>query len=107
MNVKSILKDNIITNPIGWANSLVGTNLRYRVTQLCVIVFGILLACMIFISFPDHYWMIYIGPIAFTFIFAVELPILCLRAMRHLIIKINQSEPKDALNSDSAVAKSE
>jgi hypothetical protein len=91
-----MLKNNIITNPIGWANSLVGTPLRYRFTQFMVILFGLLLSCMIFVSFPKGFWWQYIGPISFGFIFAVELPLLCLRAMRCLIKKIEKFEQTES-----------
>jgi hypothetical protein len=47
--MKSLFKNNIFTNPVGWAEGPVGTKLRYRITKVFTFAYGMLLFIITFL----------------------------------------------------------
>jgi hypothetical protein len=81
------LRNNIFTNPKGWAQSAVGTPWRYRLMQSCTLVLGAGLACMLFVICREaqlaFFW--YVSVLVFLAIATVQLPLFYLRALRSYV----------------------
>ena len=94
--MKNIFRNNIITNPIGWAIKIVGTNFRYRYIQVVTVIFPILVLFVAFIV-PRHSFWEYGLTVGIVFFFiATALPLMYLRALRHLYLDMNEKcDPKN------------
>ncbi len=90
--MKKIFKNNIFTNPEGWAGIVVGTNLRYRLVQIWTIFMGIVLFTLSCIVSNRRGLRIYLEVFVLIGVVAVEMPLLYLKALRHLYLKNKQSQ---------------
>ena len=90
--MKSILKNNIFTNPHGWASNCIGTPFRYRLMQAITIVLGVFLIWMavLLAKISERSPLHPLSFIAFSiwvFIGVVALPLSYLRALRHFLTR--------------------
>ena len=90
--MKPILKNNIFTNPQGWAQKGVGPMWRYRLMQLFTVLFGFMLGVMITLVSKKTSSVDYAGMLIFVFIAVIELPLCYLRALRYFVLE-SQSRP--------------
>jgi hypothetical protein len=92
-----IFKNNIFTNPVGWAEAAVGTMLRYRAMQVLTILMGLAAFLLLRLLVPEGLPLIKkigIGMIILPPI--VILPLCYLRSMRHLLLKLQTNQkPKN------------
>jgi hypothetical protein len=97
--MKSIFKNNIFTDPQGWAQQAVGTPLRYRLSQTGSVVVGTFaLVAIIFVSKISE--MVHLSPSYYlavgvpVFVITIELPLCCFRALRCYVVQ-SQSKAAD------------
>lgn len=97
--MKAILRNNIFTNPQGWAEKWVGSSCRYRLAQSATVVFGVLLVLLVVmicklseraLLHPRHY----VGLSLLVFITVIELPLCYLRALRYYVGNLASSAKK-------------
>lgn len=91
MKIKEIFKNNVFTNPRGWAEKSVGTPARYWFTQVGVVVVGILFYVILVLkaeSFKtgDYIWS---GIMVFG---CMEFLLICFMTIRHLLKELSKSE---------------
>jgi hypothetical protein len=87
--MKALFKNNIVTNPKGWAEKAVGTLLLYRVMQTFTVIAWSLYAVLLFmISNHERLPVILtISVIATFFAPMVFFPLCILRALRFYVLK--------------------
>ena len=86
-----MLKNNIISNPIGWAEKAVGTNSRYRLLILLEILFGITSGIMIVFSFLTESITSLILMLAFIIYFTAG-SLMLVKGMRSVFVKMKEYE---------------
>jgi hypothetical protein len=89
--MKEIFKNNVFTNPRGWAEKSVGTPFRYRFTQIGIVVVAILFYTMLVLKsesfkIDDYIWF---GLMVFG---CVEILLICFMVIRHLLKEIAKFE---------------
>ena len=89
--MKPLFKNNIFTNPGGWAQKVIDTPFRYRFMQASTVCLGIMLGIMIALISEKTPSADYIGVSGFLNIIVVMLPLCYLRALHHFVV-ISQSE---------------
>jgi len=92
--MKSFFKNNLITNPQGWVEKVVGNNIRYSVFNIVSIFAGIVLMRRFF-----HFTKAitpYIDVYACIIGCTVILPMLYLYALRALLRKINSVQSNNS-----------
>jgi hypothetical protein len=90
--VKPLFKNNVFTNPQGWAQKIVGATWRYRWMQLFTVILGLMLEMMITLVSKKTPWADCTGMLVFVFIAAIALPLCYLRALRYFVLE-SQSQP--------------
>lgn len=82
------MKNNVFTDPIGWATKAVGTSFRYRVMQLATVLFGLILAIMFYLVFREARLPIErsFGFLIILVVAAIQFPLFYLRALRFLVL---------------------
>jgi hypothetical protein len=83
-----MLRNNVFTNPIGWARALVRTRRRYRVVSTASAALGLSLIVLLHLR-GVGVW-IAVGASILAFIGCVELPLYYLRALRAFVQKEEQ-----------------
>ena len=83
-----MLKRNIYTDPAGWAEMVVGTRRRYAAVSALSALAGA--AIIILAGIEEGEWGVTVCSILLIFIFAVELPLYYLRALRRLVTERRQ-----------------
>jgi len=91
-------------DPIRWAKKCAATTVRYRFMQAATVLTGALLitAVCLFLHSGPRAGRIALGLL--IFLAAIEFPLLYLRAMRHLLLKLGATEGGLALTSEQADA---
>lgn len=92
--MKSPFRNNIFTNPSGWTDKCVGTTVRYRFIQTCTLFGGIVLAAIFWVSIEGDWTEK--SPVLLVLLFAVEFPMMYLRALKHLHSTIEQQKYSQA-----------
>ena len=105
--MKALLRNNIFTNPGGWAKNAVGTPWSYRIIQAATVFSSIALFVMFTLVSRPLPWIQYLSfgiPIAaFTLVF----PLCYLRALRCLYLEKRREEsdqPATPADRDNAAA---
>lgn len=83
------MKNDIFTNPKGWAEKAVGSVIRYRLTQSCTVILGVCLALMLFIICREVRLPLfrYLSVLLFLVIAVIVLPLCYLRALRSFVVE--------------------
>lgn len=88
------MKNNIFSDPKGWAVKVVGSSLRYRFVQSFTLVLRAMLAVMLYLIWGETHLPLagYFGALVFLVIAVVELPLCYLRALRCYVVDYQRSE---------------
>jgi len=93
-----IFKNNIFTNPKGWAENLIGSSFRYRLMQALSVFLGVSLAGFIFPicrKAGGQAWEGgYVCLLALLVIAAIQLPLFYLRALRFYVVESLANEQR-------------
>ena len=83
------MKNNILTDPKGWAQKVVGSPTRYRLMQALSLILGACLAGMLFLICREARLPLfgYFCVLLFLIIGVVQLPLFYLRALRSFVIE--------------------
>ncbi len=83
------MKNDILTNPKGWAQNAVGSPVRYRLMQIVSLILGLCLAGILFIICKEAQLPLfgYLCVLVFLLIAAVQLPLCYLRALRYYVVE--------------------
>ena len=83
------MKNNIFSDPKGWASKAVGSSFRYRLMQSLTLLLGVLLAVMLYLIGREARLPLfgYFGVLVFLIIAVVELPLCYLRALRSYVVE--------------------
>ena len=83
------MKNNIFTDPKGWAAKAVGSPFRYRLMQSLTVALGVLLAIMLYLICREARLPLfgYFAVLVFLIIAVVELPLCYLRALRFYVVE--------------------
>ncbi|MBE0542964.1 MAG: hypothetical protein IH623_16580 [Verrucomicrobia bacterium] len=89
--MNGILSNNIVSNPKGWAQKVVGSSRRYRLMQAVTLVFGGALGWILYLicteaQLPLFGYLIVLGCVLVA---VVQLPLCYLRALRSYVIDAN------------------
>ncbi len=85
--MKRFFKNDIFRNPEGWTYNCVGTLLRYRLSQIGTVGFGVALFEVYVLGSRDLPWSHYLWIAMLTALLTIQLPLCYLRALRHLYMK--------------------
>jgi hypothetical protein len=97
--MRKFFQNNIFTNPVGWANVIIGTNLRYRFMQVWTIFMGVLFFILLIIT-SNRRGVLFYAQIALFVIIVIEMPLSYLKAMRYMYLdKVNQSKTETKTNN--------
>jgi hypothetical protein len=82
------MKNDIFSNPEGWAQKVVGSSLRYRCMQILSLVQGGCLAEILFLLCKEAHLplVVFVSALVFVVIAAVQLPLCYLRALRFYVV---------------------
>jgi hypothetical protein len=83
------MKNDILTNPKGWAQKAVGSAVRYRLMQIVSLILGLCLAGILFVICKEAQLPLfgYLCVLVFLLIAAVQLPLCYLRALRCYVVE--------------------
>jgi len=95
MEMRTILKNSIFTNPIGWAQNAIKTEYNYRFLQIFTIIIAILLFIITFIISKTSFTEYLLAAGVIFFIVTIAFPLMYLKALRHLYLDWNQKNKLD------------
>jgi hypothetical protein len=78
-----MFKNNIVTNPVAWAEDAVGSRIRYAMMIALTILMGSATIVLVILTSKD--WQIGLVVSTPMILFAMELPLCYLRALRRLV----------------------
>jgi hypothetical protein len=78
-----MFKNNIVTNPVAWAEDAVGSRIRYAMMIALTILMGSATIVLVILTSKD--WQIGLVVSTPMILFAMELPLFYLRALRRLV----------------------
>ena len=83
------MKNNVLSNPRGWASKVVGSTLRYRLMQSFTLLQGLVLAFILYLICHEAQVPLfgYFSVLVFLVIAVVELPLCYLRALRFYVVE--------------------
>jgi hypothetical protein len=86
------MKNNIYSDPKGWAAKAVGSALRYRLMQSVTLILGFVLAFIFYLLCNEARLplLAYVGMLLGLLIAVVELPLFYLRALRFYVVERQQ-----------------
>ena len=85
--MNALIKNNIVTNPKGWAGRAVGSPVRYRLLQSYSIIVGLCLAVIFALLSPSHLPVgAYLSVFLLLLLAVVVLPLCYLRALRSFVV---------------------
>jgi hypothetical protein len=105
--MKALLRNNIFTNPGGWAQKVVGTPWSYRFTQAATIFFSIALFVLFMLVSRPLPWTKHLGVGFSIAVVTLVFPLCYLRALRCLYLRNRRKEsdqPATAADHDNATA---
>ena len=96
--LKRCIENSVFSNPKSWARSVVGRLWSYRLMQAYTVLFGVILAAVVFFAWKkaDMPLAAYPAILIFVVVTVVQLPLSYLRALR---IYVLESEPTTSLHS--------
>ena len=91
--------NNAVTNPVGWAEGVLGSRLRYASWIAGTVTLGvvvILYIAFLFMLYRPEAWFHAIAPSIVVFNIAVFLPLTYIRALRRLLMERGNSHRRGA-----------
>jgi hypothetical protein len=90
--MNKLFANNIFTDPEGWTQKAVGSTWRYRLMQIMTVISGLCLFVFFEVASEKHDWPTTFSVAVCIFGFAVDFPLMYLRALRHMHLKDHSRE---------------